>query len=79
MDLLTGVEDFEWQKPSPCPEWSLLGLCAHLVGGDFGLLSRHPDGYHGTPSPEGLTESDSINWLDDLQAEWGASCETNEP
>ncbi len=70
LELLTEVDNGQWQKPSPCPEWSVLGLCAHLVGSDFGLLSRHRDRYHGTPSPDRLTESQFIEWLDDLQAEW---------
>jgi uncharacterized protein (TIGR03083 family) len=70
LELLATVGAPEWQKPSPCPEWTILGLCTHLVGDDFSSLSRHRDQHLGTPPPEGSTERQFIEWLDDLQAEW---------
>jgi uncharacterized protein (TIGR03083 family) len=69
-ELLGGLEPGDWRRPSPCPGWTVLGLCCHLLGDDLGLLSRQRDGYHGTPSPEGLGEAGFVAWLDDLQAEW---------
>lgn len=73
-DLLAGLHGADWQRPSPCPGWSILGLCAHLLGDDFGLLARHRDGHYGTPPPAGATESGFVAWLDEMQAEWvGAS------
>jgi uncharacterized protein (TIGR03083 family) len=69
-ELLGGLEPGDWQRPSPCPGWTVLGLCCHLLGDDFGLLSRQRDGYHGTPSPEGPGEAEFVAWLDDLQAQW---------
>ena len=73
-DLLASLHQADWQRPSPCPGWSILGLCAHLLGDDFGLLARHRDGHYGTPPPAGATESGFVAWLDEMQAEWvGAS------
>ena len=73
-DLLAGLQEADWQRPSPCPGWSILGLCGHLLGGDFGLLARHRDGHYGTLSPAGATEGEFVAWLDEMQAEWvGAS------
>ena len=69
-ELLAGLRSADWQRPSPCPGWSILGLCCHLLGDDFGTLARHRDGHHGTPPPEGATEGEFIAWLDDMQAEW---------
>jgi uncharacterized protein (TIGR03083 family) len=69
-ELLDGLAGTDWDRPSPCPGWTVLGLCCHLAGDDAGLLSRHRDGYFGTPPPEGLTEPESVAWLDELQAEW---------
>lgn len=69
-ELLAGLSAEDWQRPSPCPGWSVLGLCCHLLGDDFGTLARHRDGHHGTPSPEGAAEGEFIAWLDDMQAEW---------
>lgn len=69
-ELLAGLRAEDWQRPSPCPGWTILDLCRHLLGDDFGLLARHRDGHHGTVPPEGATEGEFITWLDDVQAEW---------
>lgn len=70
LDLLQSLRDEDWQRPSPCPGWTVLGLAGHLLGDDFGLLARRRDHYMGTPPPEGLSEDEFIDWLDDLQMEW---------
>jgi uncharacterized protein (TIGR03083 family) len=70
LELLGTVADDEWDAPTPCPEWTVLGLCCHLVGDDFAALSWHRDRYLGTPAPDGATEAGFIAWLDDLQVEW---------
>ncbi len=69
-ELLARLDQADWGRPSPCPGWTVLGLCCHLVGDDLGFLARHRDGYYGTPGPEQASESEFIAWLDDLQAEW---------
>lgn len=51
LDLLATVTDEEWRQPTPCPEWTVLGLCCHLVGDDFSLPSRHRDEDESMPSP----------------------------
>lgn len=70
LELLAAVSDDEWQLPTPCPAWTVLGLGCHLLGADFSLLSRHRDHHVGTPAPDGLTEAQFIAWLDELQIEW---------
>jgi uncharacterized protein (TIGR03083 family) len=50
-ELLDDLEPADWKRPSPCPGWTVLGLCCHLLGVDFSLLSWERDGYLGTPSP----------------------------
>lgn len=69
-ELLAGLQPGDWQRPSPSPGWTVLGLCCHLIGDDLGLLARHRDGYHGTPAHPGAAEGEFIAWLDELQAEW---------
>ena len=71
-ELLGTLEPGDWQRPSPCPGWTVLGLCCHLLGDDLGLLSRQRDGYHGTASPDGLGEAGFVAWLDDMQARNGS-------
>lgn len=70
IDLLDGLTDGDWQRPTPCPEWTVFGLACHLLGGDFGLLARRRDSYYGTPPPDGANEAQFIEWLDDLQRDW---------
>jgi uncharacterized protein (TIGR03083 family) len=70
-DLLRSLERADWDRPSPCPGWTVLGLCCHLVGDDLSVLSRHRDGHRGTPGPpDDAGEAEFAAWLDDLQAEW---------
>jgi len=69
-ELLAGLGEADWQRPSPCPGWTVLGLCAHLAGDDLGFLARHRDGYHGTPGPEHASEEEFVAWLDGMQDEW---------
>jgi uncharacterized protein (TIGR03083 family) len=70
IELLAGLDPADWQRPSPCPGWTVLGLCAHLAGDDLSFLARHRDGHHGTPSPEHASEEEFIAWLDAMQDEW---------
>jgi uncharacterized protein (TIGR03083 family) len=70
LDLLSSLTESEWYRPTACPEWTVLGLACHLLGGDFGLLARHRDRHYGTSPPEGATELEFIAWLDDMQMEW---------
>jgi uncharacterized protein (TIGR03083 family) len=69
-ELLSTLDRADWDRPSPCPGWSVLGLCCHLAGDDLGFLSRHRDGHYGTPGPKQGGEAEFIAWLDDMQAQW---------
>jgi uncharacterized protein (TIGR03083 family) len=69
-EVLAGLGPADWDRPSPCPGWSVLGLCSHLVGDDVGFLARSRDGHYGTPGPDNASESEFIAWLDNLQDEW---------
>ena len=70
LELLAGLAPADWQRPSPCPGWTVLGLCAHLAGDDLGFLARHRDGHFGTQPPELAGEDAFARWLDGLQAQW---------
>jgi uncharacterized protein (TIGR03083 family) len=68
-ELLASLGPADWDCPSPCPGWRVLGLSSHLVGDDLGFLARHRDGHFGTP-PDDASESEFVAWLDGLQDEW---------
>jgi uncharacterized protein (TIGR03083 family) len=70
IELLAGLDPADWRRPSPCPGWTVLGLCAHLAGDDLGFLARNRDDYHGTPGPAHAGEDEFVTWLDAMQDEW---------
>jgi uncharacterized protein (TIGR03083 family) len=70
LDVFRRCEDADWQRPTPCPEWTVLELGCHLVGDDLSTLARHRDGHHAPPPPPGGDEAEFIQWLDNLQAQW---------
>jgi len=70
--LLGDLTPDDWDRPTPCPGWSVLDLCGHLLGDDLGWLARHRDHHHGTVPPPDLDQAGNgfARWLDDLQNEW---------
>lgn len=70
LELLQSLVPEEWSHTTACPDWNVLDLAIHLLGGDFSLLSWQRDDYHGTPALPGLDEHGFIDWLDGLQMEW---------
>jgi uncharacterized protein (TIGR03083 family) len=70
LELLAELDPADWLRPSPCPGWTVLGLCTHLAGDDLGFLARHRDGYRGTPGPDHASEEEFVTWLDAMQDAW---------
>lgn len=71
LDLLASLDDADWDRPTPCPGWSVLDVSCHLVGNDLSLLARQRDGHFGTRPPDGPREEAAfIEWLDALQDRW---------
>ena len=70
LELLRGLAASDWQRPTPCPGWNVLGLASHLLGDDLSLVAGLRDQHRGTPPPPGLDEEGFIRWLDELQVEW---------
>jgi uncharacterized protein (TIGR03083 family) len=72
LELLDELLPGDWARPSPCPGWSVLDLCGHLLGDDLGWLARQRDHHHGTVPPAGVEQVDGgfARWLDDLQDQW---------
>jgi uncharacterized protein (TIGR03083 family) len=78
-ELLAGLAPADWRRPTPCPGWTVLDLCAHLAGDDLSFLARHRDGHYGTPGPEHASEEEFVRWLDGLQAGWVAAARKLSP
>lgn len=68
--LISLLESFtaeEWARPTVCAGWSIKDVALHLLGGDFGILSRRRDAYLPPgKAPQSWAELvDLINTLND--------------
>ncbi len=39
LDLLAGLTDDEWARPTACAGWSVKDVALHILGGDLGNLA----------------------------------------
>ena len=51
IELLSGLSDDDWDKPTVCTRWSVKDIATHLLGGQLGILSRKRDRYLFSGSP----------------------------
>jgi uncharacterized protein (TIGR03083 family) len=59
----------DWNKPTVCARWSVKDIATHLLGGQFGILSRKRDGYAYSGSP--IKEwDDLVTLINDLNDIW---------
>ena len=54
LDLLSGLSNDDWNKPTVCTRWSVKDIASHLLGGEIGILSRKRDGH--------AYSGDSMSW-----------------
>ena len=43
LDLLSGLSEADWQRPTECPAWTVQQLALHILGDDLSLLARQRD------------------------------------
>ncbi len=67
LDLLTGLDDDDWARPTVCDGWSVKDLVAHLLGDDLGRLSRDRDGYRDEDRAPGER---LVDFIDRRNAQW---------
>ena len=70
VDLLGSLTSGDWARPTPCPGWSILDLCGHLLGDDLGWLARHRNQHQPTVNAPTTDDASLARWLDDLQDKW---------
>jgi uncharacterized protein (TIGR03086 family) len=72
--LVAGLTDEEWDRATPCADWTVRQLLGHLVGGNR-LVTRAVRG-EPLPPPEQLGRRDPADQLgDDPSAAWQASAD----
>jgi uncharacterized protein (TIGR03083 family) len=59
LELLAGLTDEEWAKPTVCPGWSVKDIAQHLLADDVGRLSSGRDGF---VSPSFAEDLDIGRW-----------------
>jgi len=67
LDLLAGLSEADWQRPTCCPGWSVQDIALHLLGDDLGIVSRQRDGY--APLRPGPNEA-LVPFLNRINDEW---------
>jgi uncharacterized protein (TIGR03083 family) len=79
LDWMGGLREADWLRPTPCPGWTVLDLCRHLLGDDFSALSWHRDGHRETIPPPDVDEAGFVEWLDGLQRDWDVAARRISP
>jgi uncharacterized protein (TIGR03083 family) len=69
LDLLAGLSGDDWDRPTAARQWSVKDVCAHLLGGDVGIISRRRDQFR-LPGPPVENHQQLIALIDRLNAEW---------
>jgi uncharacterized protein (TIGR03083 family) len=66
LDLLESLHTAEWQRPTPCPGWSVHALACHLLGVELGNISVRRDGWKIMPT----SDEDPDKWLNAFNQQW---------
>jgi uncharacterized protein (TIGR03083 family) len=67
LDLLAGLTEEEWARPTACPGWSVGDVARHVLAGDLGNLSRRRDRFRGPAPAPGESIAGFVNRIND---EW---------
>lgn len=60
ISLLKGITDDEWHHPTPCSEWTVKDIAAHLLDGSLRRLSLQRDGYRSPREPQTFASDDEL-------------------
>src|SRR4029077_16823460 len=69
LELLAGLADDDWIRPTAAPRWSVKDVTAHLLGGDIGVLSRGRD-FFSPPGRKVVPYSELVDLVDRFNEEW---------
>ena len=73
LELLSGLTDDEWGRPTVCPGWSAKDIAAHLLGDDIGRLSRGRDAFAAAafaPTGRGDFEAELLAFINRQNERW---------
>jgi uncharacterized protein (TIGR03083 family) len=67
LDVLSGLSEEEWARPTACAGWSVKDVALHILGGDLGNLSVRRDGFRGVA---GMPDEDLVAFVNRFNNEW---------
>ncbi|MCH7577299.1 MAG: maleylpyruvate isomerase family mycothiol-dependent enzyme [Chloroflexi bacterium] len=73
LELLSGLSEEEWSRPTVCAGWSVKDVALHLLGDDIGKLSRGRDAFSGAafvPKEGRDFEADLLAFINEANERW---------
>jgi uncharacterized protein (TIGR03083 family) len=70
IDLLQGLKEEEWSKPTVCPLWNVKDIASHLLDGNIRRLSIGRDRYFGEKPDKVNSYKELVDYLNRLNADW---------
>ncbi|MEX1254712.1 MAG: maleylpyruvate isomerase family mycothiol-dependent enzyme [Dehalococcoidia bacterium] len=70
LTLLSGLSPEQWQAPTPCPDWSVKDLTAHILADDLGNLSGGRDGFDGPANCDLSNWGELVAFINERNEEW---------
>lgn len=78
INLLSGLEQNQWNKDTLCKKWKVKDIAAHLLDGALRRLSVGRDSFF-LPAPEFSDYRDLVDYLNMLNADWIQACKRLSP
>ncbi len=73
LQLLSGLSEEEWRRPTVCAGWSVKDVALHLLGDDIGKLSRGRDAFSGAAfvaKGDSDVEAELLAWINQANERW---------
>lgn len=70
IDLLKSLKPEDWNSPTVAKAWTVKDVASHLLDGNLRTLSIQRDRYFGEQPPTIHSYSDTVAWLNQLNADW---------
>ena len=73
LELLSGLSEEAWSRPTVCAAWSVKDVALHLLGDDVGRLSRGRDAFSGAsfvPRGDRDIEAELLAFINEANERW---------
>jgi uncharacterized protein (TIGR03083 family) len=70
VELLNSLSPDDWEKPTVARLWKVRDVAAHLLDGNYRVISIYRDGFFAKPDREISSYGDLVAFLNQLNADW---------